>query len=444
MSDSADTRRNRIGYGSKELYADGALGIFTVVAFIFLVWGFCWLKSYSSLRLPQRINIYFSQVAGLNENAPVYVDGVRVGVVDRLEWQDNHKVLVSVRINSSRVVVPKGARFVILTNGIVGAKYVEIELPDHDAGLPKPRALTADDYVKGEDPVRPELAVNQLAIGLSNIDMEQLQHNFEADRARLVRAADQLAILAEKTMPVIDRALPLEEAFLALSKDLTRLTSKLSNMLDNPKLSDDLKETAKQARETVETARSIMTELNLTLKDKPLRKDLIDAISKLRATAESVSKSVDTIQKIAGDKDLRSDVKEILSQARTSLEKVDKLLNKPGVGEDLRQTLAESREAIQHADLAARQLNQILNKRFPLVHMMLGRPGHIDKKKSTAGEGTSDVEKVDEEAEITDPAASSQGNQPPSANAVRRSSPALESEAPPVLRPAHEKPLGRH
>jgi len=38
-----------------------------------------------------------------------------------------------------------------------------------------------------------------------------------------------------------------------------------------------------------------------------------------------------------------------------------------------------------YADLAARQLNQILNQRFPLVKMMFGRPGHIEDGKTEGG-----------------------------------------------------------
>ncbi|MBZ0187264.1 MAG: hypothetical protein K8F91_13540, partial [Candidatus Obscuribacterales bacterium] len=67
-------------------------------------------------------------------------------------------------------------------------------------------------------------------------------------------------------------------------------------------------------------------------------------------------------------------------QARTSLNKVDEILNKPAFKEDLGSIIGQAKQAVDHVDLAARQLNQILNKRFPLVKMMIGRPGHIEKE----------------------------------------------------------------
>ena len=131
---------------------DVSLGIFTVVSLILLLWGFCWLKSYSSLTPPQRINVIFQEIAGLNENAAVYVDGVRVGMVDKMQWQEQHRVLVRLRINHSTLKVPIGSKFEILTNGIVGAKYVQIDLPPKQPDQKSPPLLTDEAIVRGEDP----------------------------------------------------------------------------------------------------------------------------------------------------------------------------------------------------------------------------------------------------------------------------------------------------
>lgn len=371
----------RKSYDGPSLYADGTLGLFTVIAVILLVWGFCWFKSYSSLRVPQKVSVLFKEVAGLNVNAAVYVDGVRVGIVDSLHWQGEHKVLVRIRINAPEISVPQGSKFVILTNGIVGAKYVEIQFPDREEGAPPVPPISEDAVVLGEDPVRPEIAVNNIAIGLSKIDMEQLSHNFEADRARLVLAADQLAILGKKTMPVVDKALPLADELLGLTREIGKLTGRTNKFLDNPKLPSDLKETAEKARETMDSAQKVVHEVSTTLKDASLRKDLLSTVDKLSKAAESVQNSVERIERLAGDRELRGDLKDMLAQAKNTLSKVDDVLNTPGFKGDLKKTLIQAKDAVEHADLAARQLNQILNQRFPLVKMMIGRPGYIEGEK---------------------------------------------------------------
>ncbi|MDQ5968095.1 MAG: hypothetical protein QG625_4252 [Cyanobacteriota bacterium erpe_2018_sw_39hr_WHONDRS-SW48-000098_B_bin.30] len=367
---------------SVRLLTDGSIGVFTTVAIILLLWGLCWLKSYSSLRPPQHIKLIFHEIAGLNDNAAVYVDGVRVGMVEQIEWLMDRRVLVKLRIHSPNVRVPQGAVFSILTNGVVGAKYIEIKMPAQIAGAYPLPLLDERVEVMGEDPVRPELALNNLAIGLAKVDMEKFQRNFEADRNRLARAADQLSILATKTIPLVDRALPMEEDIKALTSDVRKITHKIAKFLDNPATSGDLRESAQSARAAMADLKDTMHDLSDTLKDKSLRQDLVTSMNRLTEASKNIEQTAKSFHDIALDKDLRADVKQILSQTRATLTKVDETLSKPAnKNGSLRDTLSKTHDAIDHLDLAARQLNQILSKRSPLLQMIVGRPGYIKPDK---------------------------------------------------------------
>ncbi len=55
------------------------VGLFAVIALIILFWGWSWLKDFS-FHPPQRFKVQFHDIAGLTKNAPVQVNGVRVGV----------------------------------------------------------------------------------------------------------------------------------------------------------------------------------------------------------------------------------------------------------------------------------------------------------------------------------------------------------------------------
>ncbi len=377
--DVEDARRS-------ELYSSGSLGVFTAIAIIGLLWGLCWLKAFNPFSNPQRINVVFHEIAGLSENAGVYVDGVRIGMVENIKWQRERRVMVRLRMCTSDVTVPAGSQFSILSNGIVGAKFVEITLPRLASGDTSPPPLPNNSEVIGEDPVRPELAVNNLAIGLSKIDMEELERDFKSDRARLRRAADEMSAIANKAMPAIDRAVPLENEVIALSKDMRVVSSKLAKFMNNPNMSSDLKQTMAQAKATMDTVQATMHELNVTIGDKSIREDLVTAIDKLNSATAHIQTSAEAVQQIAGDKELRTDVKQILKEARSAMSKVDDLFKNPEYGTDLRQTLSKTRDAVDHVDAVAKQLNQILDKRHPLLHMLVGRPGHIDKSKTAEPE----------------------------------------------------------
>ena len=363
------------------MISDGSLGVFTVLAVVFLLWGYLWFKGTGILGANQTINILFHEVAQLNDNADVFLDGIRVGMVDKILWQKERQVLVRVQITTRKVVIPEGATYRILTNGIVGAKYIEIDVPhppDSRAGLP---ALPDEAVVEGLDPARPELAINKLVIALSNVDPQKLVKNYEEDRIRLVRAADQLSILAIKTMPVVDNALPLERDLTEIAHDLKKVSRKVSNLLDDPNFTRDLKITTTKLKETADSVQTTVRDINSTLKDKALRQDMLTALKNLSDATEHVQKSVHAVEKMSSDPKLRDDVKDILSQTRKTLEKVDALFSRPGFGKDLKETLTSTREAIGHLDAVARQLNQILDKRAPIMHLMFGRPGQLKDPK---------------------------------------------------------------
>lgn len=366
------------------MISDGSLGIFTVLAVIFLLWGYLWFKGTGILGATQTINILFHEVAQLNDNADVFLDGIRVGMVDKILWLNERHVLVRIQITNRKVVIPQGATYRILTNGIVGAKYIEIDVPhppDIRAGLP---ALPDEAEVEGLDPARPELAINKLVIALSNVDPQKLVKNYEEDRIRLVRAADQLSILAVKTMPVVDNALPLERDLTEIAHDLKKVSRKVSNLLDDPNFTNDLKITTTKLKETAESVQTTVRDINSTLKDKALRQDLLSALKNLNDATEHVQNSVSAVEKMSKDLKLRTDVKDILLQARKTLDKVDALFSRPSFGSDLKETLTSTRAAIGHLDAVARQLNQILDKRAPIMHLMFGRPGQLKDPKINA------------------------------------------------------------
>jgi ABC-type transporter Mla subunit MlaD len=380
------------------MISDGSLGVFTVLSVIFLLWGYLWFKGTGILGATQTINIFFHEVAQLNDNADVFLDGIRVGMVDKILWQNERKVLVRVQITSNKVVIPQGATYRILTNGIVGAKYIEIDIPhapDIRAGLP---ALPDEAEVEGVDPARPELAINKLVIALSNVDPQKLVKNYEEDRTRLVRAADQLSILAIKTMPVIDNALPLEKDLTEIAHDLKKVSRKISNLLDDPNFTNDLKITTTKLKETADSVQITVRDINTTLQDKTLREDLLTALKNLNNATEHVQNSVTAVEKMSKDLKLRTDVKDMLLQARKTLDKVDSLLSRPGFGSDIKETLATTREAIGHLDTVARQLNQILDKRAPIMHLMFGRPGQL-KSPATKNAKAKDNKSLDPKPE---------------------------------------------
>ena len=372
-------------------YSDAGLSAFTAFAIVILCWAFLWYKNYNPLQASQHYSIIFHDTANLNNNAAVFMKGVRIGIVEELEILNPEDVMVKIRVNPGKVVIPKNATFHILTNGLVGARYIDIVLPPKGEALAE--ALPDDARVRGEDPIRVELAMNKLAASLDGVDFEKVKQNIAQDRMRIAKAADKLGMLADttipvlnRTMPILDEARPLTAEVRTLAKEVTQTSRNVNKLVSDPRFSSDMKETMRAARDTVDRLKVVMGQVQDTLGDKELRVDVLSALQSLNDSTSHVEKMLASLETMAGDKDLRTDVKEIITQAKSSLQKVENLVSNPGFGEDLRATLRDSRQALAHIDQAAQQASQIMAKKRPLLHLMFGRPGHIKKSNTSMAE----------------------------------------------------------
>jgi ABC-type transporter Mla subunit MlaD len=211
--------------------ADGLVGLFTLISFLLAFGAFSWWKSYTPLTPPQHINVMFHDVASLNYQAAVYVDGVRVGSVDKIEIKEREKVEVGIKVNTKKITIPVGSRFIILPNGVVGAKYVEIILPKKD-GNKKPPLLTEDMIAEGDDPIRPEIVVNELVEKLSTLDFSAVQEKLSRSLDKMGNVADQVGVLSKKMEPVAERASKTADSVSALADDLRAPVNQMHQILD--------------------------------------------------------------------------------------------------------------------------------------------------------------------------------------------------------------------
>jgi DNA repair exonuclease SbcCD ATPase subunit len=251
-------------------------------------------------------------------------------------------------------------------------------MPNIEKSFQEP--LDESTIVTGDHVSRPEIVLDKIGEDINKIDIDKIQANIDEDGKVLRHAANRVSVLADKTMPVVDRALPLEDNLSVLTADMRKTLNRLNKFADNPKLSADIRETVEKARQTAQLAETAIRELNNMTADKALRHDIGEAMSHLNQSTAQLEQSMEALQQVTEDKGFRSDVKEILFEARKTLDKLERVLNDPQSGNDVRATLKRTRSTLTDIDITARQLQQILDKKHPLIHMFLGRPGHLDAK----------------------------------------------------------------
>lgn len=396
------------------------VGIFTLIAFLLLFYGWTWLKSFSLIHPPQMITVQFHDIAGLASNAPVNINGVRVGTVDQIDLKGRGQVLCHLRIKTEEVVVPQGSKFTIQTLGLVGAKYVEITLPEEkpdDSPLPP---IDPNTIVIGDDPVRVELVLNKIATNVNRMitDLgdqdtqsslkDAIKHSGETIRNineaagklnknmdKVATAADTFTDTSKKIGDVAAKTSTLatnaNKFFVSgsgtlssvgeLSTDLKRASGKINKMLDSGTMVQDLKETMTIARDAAGSIRAALKQFDDTMRDEPVKKDLLAALDKVEKSTNSIAISMQAVNKLAGDQGLRSDVKEIVGNLKDSVNKLDTMIDEPGFKNDIRTTVRKVNSAAGNIDVAAQQLQHALNQKSLGLKLLFGRPGYIPPDK---------------------------------------------------------------
>ena len=412
------------------------VGLFALGAVCLVSTGWGWLKGVSIMHPPQKFVAQFHDVAGLNNNAPVNINGVCVGVVEKIELnkevaapvadasknpgKDANKpqqqgiVLVHLKISTEATTIPVGSTITIQTQGLVGAKYIEITLPDLKPGEPMPADIQPDTVVIGQDPVRIELVMNKIATKLNGIvnaagsdDVgpslaDALRHSGEAvnnineaakklnkNMDRFGQASDSFTATATKIGQVADSAKGVTgsaNAFFnkgnkaldqvnVLAVDFQGTSRRMNKILDNPTLSSDLKETARLAKEASANIVATVDKLNGTVKDPAVRGDIITILNKIDGSLARANESLKTVDKISDDKEFRA----VIAKFSDSLGKFDEILGSSDLTGDTKSTFAKLRETANNVDIAAIQIQNVLAKPHGMMKWFIGSNGKIQK-----------------------------------------------------------------
>lgn len=74
------------------------------------------------------VTLFFEDISGLGPRSPVRMSGVRIGRVNSIAYdQERFKAVVKVTIEDAYRTIPEDTTALILTEGLLGAKYIGFE-----------------------------------------------------------------------------------------------------------------------------------------------------------------------------------------------------------------------------------------------------------------------------------------------------------------------------
>jgi phospholipid/cholesterol/gamma-HCH transport system substrate-binding protein len=279
------------------------VGAIVTVAILVFIFGTMWLSG-RSLGSDNLVRIQFEDVSGLKRASPVRISGVTVGKVERIEFVDVGKVLVTASLPDQ--ITPKvDADAQIVSVSLVGDYAVDFHPGNAAQRLPPGRVI---------------LGTQEL--GLSGRAMEL------SDRADSILIGAQ-AIVNKETAEQLRSTLSALESTLRATQ---RTMQVYADTVDGP--------TAELTR-TMVSFRQLTNQLNQTLQD--LRTDTLSSnlaamTSQLTATTErldtllaGMNRGQGTLGKFVTDSGLYYDVRELSQSMKELLDELKKNPGKVGV-----------------------------------------------------------------------------------------------------------------
>ena len=112
------------------------VGVLATVCIFLLFFGFNYLKGVNIFSSIHSFHGVYTNIHGLELQAPVYIRGYKVGQVDNIDYDFTRDSSFTVDISIKRNInLPEGTRMALVSDGIMGGMAIELLLPATEVAL---------------------------------------------------------------------------------------------------------------------------------------------------------------------------------------------------------------------------------------------------------------------------------------------------------------------
>ena len=106
------------------------VGILAIVCLGILYFGFNFLKGINIFS-PTKVYVgTFERVNGLTAQAPVYIKGYQVGLVESIQYDFKHSPAFTINVSIDKAIeLPRGTQMALVADGLLGGSAIELQLP---------------------------------------------------------------------------------------------------------------------------------------------------------------------------------------------------------------------------------------------------------------------------------------------------------------------------
>lgn len=242
------------------------VGVLAAVCIFLLFFGFNFLKGVNIFSSMYAFHGVYDNIHGLEEQAPVYIRGFKVGQVSDIRYDFSRDTAFTVDISINRDIdLPQGTRMALVADGLLGGMAIELQLPEqHGQDLCESGTTLPSVYVPG---LVENLETNLLASLGSAVDgIDSLVANLrgQLDNDHLERTLANVDLIAA------DWAVASRDLKRMMATEVPRIVDNVdSAMIDLRQVSADLNRA--NLAGTVERIDTVIDNVNLFVAD--LRSD---------------------------------------------------------------------------------------------------------------------------------------------------------------------------
>ncbi|MFC2136664.1 MlaD family protein [Bacteroidota bacterium] len=114
-----------------KFYKEAKIGLIVTLAIVILIWGMSFLKGNNILKRKYIYYAIYERIEGLEETAPVLINGYKVGLVNKvyIDKADINHITIELAIKRE-IEIPRNSIAIIFSSDLMGTKAVKILLTD--------------------------------------------------------------------------------------------------------------------------------------------------------------------------------------------------------------------------------------------------------------------------------------------------------------------------
>ena len=298
------------------------VGAATLISVFAIGAGLSWLTHFSLTPKGYSFQVRFADVAGLLPGATVRYMGLRVGRIEALTPR-GPLIEVSVHVDDAALQLPANGRYKIMSLGIIGEKALEIfapKAPVARTGQPAPSPvpivwLKPDDAVRGEDPSRLELVLDEVTDTFQEFrkaaDPKKFEKLFAETAQNLAHTTRTVDQLGTKASSLLDGLATTPKGLNDLIGSLSRLSAGSEKLV----AATSPEEVAAAVRDVRQVTRNVSRSLDVLFGPGQQAANK-RSVSDVRHLISRLDQLVTTMNNTAGDPNVQQDIRDTVRNIR--------------------------------------------------------------------------------------------------------------------------------